>query len=237
MTTQTIADAIQAAKQAAADLPASAAPAVHSAGGNAVSAYVEPAGNLGLDDMLGNGVAVDHWLKLSSDGIKVGDKTKPLDFIKVFLDMSEIAYSYQIKYQLNGSAKYHRTYNRQTESTGGSWAECIRQAQQIDPKAYEYRSAEIPLIAAEDIASKVAGELAAKAGERLGLTLSTTGWKPFQDFVNHVAKKLSADPKTAIIALTLGYEAKTKAGVNPWGVPKFIDAEEVDVLPVFDTIH
>lgn len=236
MSNQSIADAIAAAKQAAADLPAVAGAAAGAAG-TAVSTHVETGATLGLDDMLGNGVTVDHWLKLSSDGIKIGDKTKPLDTIEVFLDMSEIAYSYQIKYQLNGSAKYHRTYNRVTESTGGSWAECIRAAQQIDPKAYEYRSAEIPLIAATNIDSKAAGELAAKAGERLGLTLSTTGWRPFQEFVNYVAKTLKADPKTALVKLTLGYEAKTKVGVQPWGVPKFLSAEEIDVLPVFDTVH
>lgn len=232
--TDSIQDAIRQAQNAAADMAASNAVATQNTGGTAVGA-VGGGAPLGLDDMLSGGVAVDHWLKVTSDGLKIGDKTKPLDTLEVFLDMSEIAYSFQVKYQLNGQAVYHRTYDRQTDSQGGLWMETMRKAQQIDPKAYEYRSAEIPLVSAVDIQGKD-GNVAASAGERLGLTLSTTGWKQFQTFVRELARK-GVDPKTATLKLTVGYETKTKPGVQPWGVPTFLAYEEVDVMPHFDTVH
>ena len=230
-----IEEAMKAAQAAAANYVPANVPAA--AGSTAVGAPVAAGAPLGLDDMMAGGVAVDHWLKLTADGIKVGDKTKPLDTIEVFLDMSEVAYSFAIKYQLNGQAVYHKTYDRVTDSQGGPWISTVQKAQQIDPKAYEYRSAELPLVAAVEIENKVKGEAAAAAaGDRLGLTLSTTGWKKFQDFVRDLTRK-GIDPKTGIVKFTLVFETKKKAGVNDWGVPTFLGAEEVEALPVLGTVH
>jgi hypothetical protein len=232
-----IAAAIAAAQAGAAELAnVQGALATQSNAGTAVGAPVSAGAPLGLDDMMGGGVSVDHWLKVTPFGLTIGDKTKPLDEIEVFIDMSEIAYSFQIKYQQNGKAVYHRTYDRVLDAQGGAWVETMRRAQQIDPKAYEYRSAEIPATLASAVESKEKGKNAAEAGERVGLTLSTTGWKQFQTFVKELARK-EIDPKTAIVKLTLGYETKQKAGVNDWGVPTFLKAEEVDVVPFFDTVH
>lgn len=229
-----IQDAIRQAQSAAADMASNQALSTQTSS-TAVGAASDPGVPLGLDDMLSGGVAVDHWLKVTADGLKIGDKTKPLDTIEVFVDLAEVAYSFQVKYQLNGQAVYHRTYNRQTDSQGGLWIETMRKAQQIDPKAYEYRSAEIPLVAGVAIQAKD-GTNAAEAGERLGLTLSTTGWKQYQTFVRELARK-GIDAKTATLKLTLGYETKTKPGVQPWGVPTFLAYEEIDVMPHFETVH
>ena len=57
-------------------------------------------------------------------------------------------------------------------------AEAIR----IDPRAYEYRSAEVPFALADDVAS-MDGEILATAGQRIGKTLSATEFKPFSLFV------------------------------------------------------
>lgn len=230
-----IAAAIAAAQNAAANHVAAQAVATQTVS-TAVGAATTPGAPLGLDDMMGGGVSVDHWLKVTQFGLTVGDKTKPLDKIEVYLDMSEIAYNFSVKYQLNGSAVYHKTYDRQVDAQGGLWIETMRKAQQIDPKAYEYRSAEIPVTSAGDILGQDGKTVAAAAGERLGLTLSTTGWKKFQDFVRELARK-GIDAKSATVKLTLGFEMKTKAGVNPWGVPTFLDVEEIDAVPVLGTVH
>ncbi|MBD9544335.1 hypothetical protein IB276_33350 [Ensifer sp. ENS04] len=233
--TDSIQAAIQQAQNAAANLAASQAVSTQVAG-TAVGAPVASGAPLGLDDMLSGGVAVDHWLKVTPYGLTVGDKTKPIDKLEVYLDMAEIAYSFQVKYTLNGKATYHRTYDRQTDSQGGLWIETMRKAQQIDPKAYEYRSAEIPVTATADIAHKDGSSVAATAGERLGLTLSTTGWKQFQTFVRELARK-NVDPKSAILKLTLGFQTMSKPGVQDWGVPTFLSYEEVEAVPLFDTVH
>lgn len=233
--TDSIAAAIAQAQGAAANLAASQALTTQTTG-TAVTTSATPGAPLGLDDMMGGGVAVDHWLKVTPFGLTVGDKTKPLDEIEVYLDMAEIAYSFAVKYQLNGSAVYHKTYDRQFDAQGGPWIETMRKAQQIDPKAYEYRSAEIPVAAATAIESKEKGKNAAEAGERLGLTLSTTGWKQFQTFVRELARK-GIDAKSATLKLTLGFQTMSKPGVQDWGVPTFLKAEEVDSIPLFDTVH
>jgi hypothetical protein len=234
MSNQSIADAIAAAQAAAANSVPQQMPAV--VGSTAVGAVASPGAPLGLDDMLGNGVSVDHWLKLTADGIKIGDKTKPLDTLEVFLNMAEIAYIYQVKYTLNGQSVYHKTYDRATDAQGGPWIATIQQAKTIDPKSYEYRSAEIPFVLAAGVESKTKGELAAKAGERLGLTLSTTGWKNFEEFVRNLVRA-KIDTKTGVLKLTLGYQTKQKAGVNDWGIPTFLNVEEIDAMPLFDTVH
>lgn len=235
MTTQTIADAIAQAQAAAAAIPASQVPAVQQAAGTAVGAVASatPGAPLGLDDMLSGGVAVDHWFKLSEHGLVIGDKTKPLDSLEVYLDLSEIAYIYQIKYNLNGNAVYHKSYDRQVDAQGGSWMGTLQKAQAIDPKAYEYRSAEIPVTLAANITAK---EGVVAAGERVGLTLATTAWKNFELFLKALMKQ-GIDAKSATLKLTLGHEVKTKAGVKPWAVPTYSAYEEVDVVPMFDTVH
>lgn len=232
-----IAAAIAQAQQAASQMATShQAVATSTPSNTAVGAPVAAGTPLGLDDMMGGGVNVDHWLKVTPYGLTVGNDTKPMDEIEVFLDMAEIAYSYQIKYQLNGSAVYHRTYDRTLDTQGQPWVQTMQKAQQIDPKAYEYRSAEIPVVAAAAVPSKEAGKTAAEVGSRLGLTLSTTGWKVFQGFVRELVRK-GIDPKTATLKLTLGFETKKKAGVNDWGVPTFLNVEEIDSIPLFDTVH
>jgi hypothetical protein len=236
MSNQSIAEAMAAAQAAAANYTPPANVPAQASGSTAVGAPVASGAPLGLDDMLGGGVSVDGWIKLTADGIKVGDKTKPLDTIVVYLDMASIAYNYSIKYNLNGTAVYHKTYDRLTDAQGGPWISTIQKAQSIDPKAYEYRSAEIPLVVAEAIASKTAGENAAEPGDKLGLALSTTGWAKFQDFIRNLGRQ-NIDPKTGIVKFTLGYETKKKAGVNDWGVPTFLNIEEFDVIPELGTVH
>lgn len=231
--TQSIQDAIAQAKEAAANSLPSGALATQ-AGNTSIGVPMTSGAPLDVDDMLSSGVSVDHWLKFSEHGIAIGDKTKPMDDLVVYLDMSEIAYCYQIKYQLNGAAKYHRSYDRVTENGGGSWMETIRQAQQIDAKAYEYRSAEIPVVASESYSNK--DGVTVNAGDRLGLTLPTTGWKPFEGFLRDL-KKAGVDIKTGVVRLTLGHKVMTKAGVKPWAIPQFLSFEEIDALPVFDTVH
>lgn len=228
-----ITDAIAAAQAAA---QAVAGTSVAAPNQSQAPAPVASGSPLDLDDMLSGGVSVDHWVKMTPFGIVIGDKIKPVDTIEVYLNMDEIAYCYQIKYQLNGAAKYHRSYDRVTDAGGGSWMQTIQQAQQIDPKAYEYRSAEIPVINAVDILGKDGKTVAIKAGDTLGVTLPTTGWKPFQSFVQALARK-NIDPKSASIKLTLGHKVMQKAGVNDWAVPEFGAFEEVDQVPLFDTVH
>lgn len=236
MTQQSIADAIAAAQNAAAAaVNASANLPSTQTGGTAVGAPVS-GGPLGLDDLLAGGVAVDHWLKLSAFGLVVGDKTKPMDTIEAYIDLSQIAYCYAVKYTLNNQATYHRSYDRVKDSRGENWADVLVKAKQIDEKSYEYRSAEIPLVAAADIIGKDGKTVAVKAGETLGLTLPTTGWRPFEAFIKSLVKA-KIDPKGAIVKLTLGHEVKSKPGVNDWAVPSFLNFEEVDVMPVFDTVH
>ncbi len=52
----------------------------------------------------------------------------------------------------------------------------------LDPRAYEYRSAEVLFMLADDVVS-MDGEVLDTAGQRIGKTLSATEFKPFSLFV------------------------------------------------------
>lgn len=189
--------------------------------------------SLSLHDMLLGSIEVDHWLKYTEYGIAIGDRTRPLETISVYLNMDEIAYCYQVKYQLNGAAKYHRSYDRLTDARGGAWSATLDQVKQIDPAAFEYRSAELPLILAEDVLGKDGKTIAVRAGETLGLALPTTGWKSFQRFVRGLNRR-HIDARTASLRFELGFKVLQKTGVKDWSVPEFSDVEEVDDVPLFE---
>ncbi|MFB2553921.1 hypothetical protein [Ensifer soli] len=239
MSNTTIADAIARAQAAAAEIHHhnvnQRMPVVMPAQ-NAVAAPMPAGPPLGLDDMLAGGVAVDHWLKVTPYGLTVGDRTRPIDAIDVYLDMGEIAYNYAIKYTVNGQAIYHKSYDRVTDARGGSWMASLQKAQAIDPNAYEYRSAELPFMAASDIVGKDGKTMAAHEGDRLGLALATTAWTGFERFIRDIRRR-GIDPTTTVLRLTLGTQAKQKTGVNDWGVPTFANVEAVEALPTPETRH
>jgi hypothetical protein len=101
-------------------------------------------------------------------------------------------------------------------------------AQKVDPKAKPYRSADIPLIAVEDIVStKQKGKVLLEKGQAVGISLSTTNWKNWASFWKGL-QSANIDTKTTKVLVKLGYEDKTNAAGNEWAVFTFEFLSVVD---------
>lgn len=204
--------AIDAAKATAGQLPAQAG----AMGGGAVATRGNP---LSMDDLLQDGgITVDAWIKVDEHGIHIGGK-KPIqeEVLGLQLDLAAVRAKYSIKY--GSPPTYKHTYDHQVSSQGEAWALVCQKAAQVDQKAREYRSADIPLIVTNDIPGVKKDELLAEADQTLGLTLSTTAWKYWERFFNSLAKA-GVDLKSDVVTINLRYEVISRNG-NTWGVPTF----------------
>lgn len=171
---------------------------------------------LALDDMLSGSLTVDAWIKVTEHGMTIGTDRTLFETLPVTLDMSAIAYCYSVRY--GNPAQYQKTYDRMVDVRGGSWAQTLQKAQQVDPKASEFRSADLPFVLREDLVNKK-GEVIITAGSTLGHSLSITGWKSFGEFANAL-KKAGVDTSNAVVDLDLGFDVRTNAK-GTWGVLRF----------------
>lgn len=211
-----IQDAINQAQAAASNF----VPAVAQSGGVPAQAPVKAA-PLSVDDMMTGSMAVDGWLKVNYYGLFVGGDKTPFTKLKLRLKLSDVAYNYAIKF--GNPAQYLKTYDRVNCSTGGSWADAQARASRIDPKASEYRSADLPFVLTEDI--KGANGVILEAGKTLGHALSTTGWTAFSSLIKKLRDD-GIDVNTAVVDLEVGYDPK-KTVKGEWGILSFLSYEEV----------
>jgi hypothetical protein len=106
-----------------------------------------------MDNLVGS-FAVDTWLKVKPYGMTIGkDTTTLFDKLPFRIDLSTVVYCRRIRY--GNPAEYRTTYDGLHDFRGGHWTDTVARARSIDPKCQgDYRSADIPLIAAEDIVAK-----------------------------------------------------------------------------------
>jgi hypothetical protein len=106
-----------------------------------------------MDNLVGS-FAVDTWLKVKPYGMTIGkDTTTLFDKLPFRIDLSTVVYCRRVRY--GNPAEYRTTYDGVSDVRGGLWADTVDRACSIDPKCQgDYRSADIPLIAAEDIVAK-----------------------------------------------------------------------------------
>lgn len=225
--TSNIQAAIEAAKAAAAAVPAEAnaalgnlpATAVH---GTAVGAVAQRGAPLGVDDMLSGSLDVVAWLKVNEYGLFIGQDRTPIQTIDVIINMNEVSYCYSVRY--GNPAIYEKTYDRVTNVKGGSWIDTLAKAQRIDPNASEFRSADIPFYLVDDV-KNAKGEVLAPAGKAIGHSLSVTGWKAFQRFIQE-ARNTGLDIYNGSIRTTLGFEVQ-KNQKGTWGILQFSNISSV----------
>lgn len=217
-------DAIKAAKDAAGNAPAETLPATR--GSTDVGAPAQRGTPLGLDDMMTGSISVDAWLKVGEFGLTVGTDRTLFESIPVVINMDEIAYCYSVRY--GNPAQYAKTYDRVTDVKGGSWLATLQRAQSIDPRAGEFRSADIPFHLLKNLENKK-GDVVLEAGKVLGHSLSITGWKSFGEFTNKL-KDLGIDPYKGRVEVDLGFTVRTN-DKGTWGILSFNDPKEVQDDP------
>ena len=218
-------DAIAKAREAAARAPSEGnnLPANASTG----TAVGETRGApLGVDDMLQGALSVAAWLKVNEYGLSIGTDRTLFESLPVILDLGAIQYCYSIRF--GNPAQYAKTYDRRTDARGGSWLNTVQSAQRLDPKANEFRSADIPFRLMKDAVSKDGKTVILKAGESIGHSLSITGWTAFQELIQKL-KSANIDYQNAVLEVDLGFTVKTNAK-GTWGIlafnnPRLLEAD------------
>jgi hypothetical protein len=168
--------------------------------------------------MIAADLAVDHWLKVNQFGLFIDANRTPFKSLELALSLDEIVATRQIK--AGHPVKYWKTLDGATCLTGGSWEDVVAEAQILDPRARDYRSADLPFVALSDIVS-ADGELLAAKDERIGHSLSMTGWRSFSRFLRRLH---NLERETYRIAL--GFKALSR-GPNCWGVLEFMNYEVI----------
>lgn len=227
---------IEAARVASANVVANA-PAAQNYAAPAVAELVQPGRAISLGEALSDsGLAVKEFLKIDKAGFLIGKDTKNFfDELHVQFYLRDIVAFRGVRF--GNPAKYLRSYDRLTEARSRKpWAQCIAEAQAADPRCKgDYASADIPFVMVEDVAGtkgENAGKTLIAKGERLGLTLSITNWKPFSEFIKpyetlRLAGKL---PDDLLLQGKLVHEQK-EANSNTWGIATFKDFQAVaDVI-------
>lgn len=158
---------------------------------------------------------VDHYLKVTEDGIKVGKDSKFMfEELPVTIDMTTVTLFWGVR----ADKTYRRSYNRVTEDgTGQPWASVVAESRRLDPKCKgDYKGADIAMTLTADL-KDAKGVTIAAAGEVLGYTTSITGFGPFQELVAELNGKGLLQ---STIAGTAKHAARNGNG-NNWGVIEF----------------
>lgn len=221
--------AIAAAQAAAANIVPQTDNAVANTGGQsngAVANYEAPKPGAALTaaDMMIGSMNVDAWLKVNEFGLFIGTDKTPHSELKVRLDMADILYCFSVRY--GNPAQYAKTYDHVLDTKGRPWVETLRMAQNIDSRASEFRSADIPFTIVEPVMAKDGKTVLADAGDTIGVSISVTGWRVFQGFLRD-AGKAGIDISNALLEMTLSYEAK-KNDKGEWGILTYNDYSEVN---------
>ena len=229
MSNTAIEDAIRLAQANAGNVGQQADAAL--GGGGAVTQYnqggaLAKGANITFDDLNQGGLNVSTWLKLDKAGIRVGNDMTMFDELEVVLPLDEVGYCYSIRFGV--PAQYRKSYDHITDVRGGAWVQSIAEAQKVDPKAKEFRSADIPFYSVNELKSKK-GEVLASPGDAMGHSLSVTGWRGFAGFITSLQRQ-GIDTNNSIVKFTLGHQyMKNPSG--EWGLFTYTNPEVLPAMP------
>lgn len=210
-----IAQAVEAAKAAAANQAATVGQAVavmNETQSTAVAVMPIAGASVSMEDLMNGAMVVDGWLKITPDGFKAGDGSKIFEEFEFIIEMVEKkGFTAQTSAKFGQSpVSYIKTYDKDLSNArtvdGKSWTGELARAAQIDPRCKPYPSADLILKLAND-----AGTM--KAGQLIGYSLSTTNFK-------HWVKLYRAVKEAGLMGESVLVKAKhiaeSKKGVN-WG--------------------
>lgn len=183
----------------------------------AVAAYAPPGQKMSMDDM-SSGLLVDFWLTVNEYGLILEKEKKNLfTSMLVEIDMTEgQGFVPKMSIKAGNPAQYWSTTDGVTSDKGIPWAQAVAQAQAIDARAYEFRSADVLMTLAEDIEGS--NGKGYKEGDNIGLTLSTTNWKNWAMFYKKVQK---AGLLGQTVKVKVTSEERSNKNDNVWGVVAF----------------
>lgn len=172
-----IAQAVEAAKAAAAAQASNVGQAVATMNENTAVAVMPAAGaKASMEDLMNGAMVVDGWLKISPDGFKAGEGSKIFDSFEFIINMVEgDGFTAQTSAKFGSSpVNYIKTYDKDLSNArtvdGKSWTAELARAAQIDPRVNPYPSADLIFKMTKDTGTM-------KAGQLVGYSLSTTNFK------------------------------------------------------------
>lgn len=171
-----------------------------------------------LDDLNPSSLACDLWLKFGEHGISIKGKDGLVqEPFNVTVDMSKVQVFDCISTG-GDNPIYFKTFDGASDIKGGNWVDSIKKAQAINPKAYIYQGADLAFTLVDDLKDSK-GTLLAKAGTILGYSTTSTGKANLFSFIQQVKEQ---NLTKGVVEVTLGFQKKTKPGINPWAVPTLL---------------
>lgn len=198
-------------------------------GGSVTTAVAGP--KMSMEDAMGSSLSVDCWMKVSKDGIKIGDSPVLLDGdpIHVIIDMKD-GIGFVIKEAIKGGdpAQYAYTQDRVTATTGGSWADAVKKIQALPAaaNARPYRAVDLPMRLPADLiverlkkgTKEVESITVCPAGKIIGHTTSTTNWTAWELLYKAVS---AAGLMGKEVVVNVGYVKRSNPKGNEWGTLTF----------------
>jgi len=209
--------AIEQAKAASANLVVE-----HQTQPQTVAAYQAPR-MVTLQELMVGSFSADAWMNVNAMGICIGaNRTKVFKTLDLELDLSAVKFCWRVKF--GSPAEYRSTYDNVNDSRGGLWTDTLSRAKLLDPRAFEYRSADLPFTSSKDIKDD-AGAVVLAAGKVLGHSLSTTGWKGWATLVNDLIA-LGVNPTQDKISVTV-VQVYNKNQRGEWGTLEFRNPKKI----------
>jgi hypothetical protein len=217
----TLADTMNAAREAAQNLPAT-----QDATGTAVATSAPDATvfSTGLDDFLsGGGIRPDKWLQIKDTGIRIDRDEKA--FVTEFtgdLDLSDVKLFWGSRAEFAGNnVQYAKSYDGKLTDKGENFNQVLAEFKANSLKdASPYRGADILVTLDQDVTQ---GKTEIAAGTKVGYSTSITGFAPFQTFLANMKKqgKLRAEGDGDIVRVKVTHDMRTNNKKQDYGVLLF----------------
>lgn len=170
---------------------------------------------LTLDDFTVGSMDVDAFLKVKEFGLLIGTNDTLFKTLDVKINPGAVQVCNAIKF--GNPAQYLKTYDNATCVQGGSWQNAIARAQQVNPNARPYPSADIPMTLLTDVKDDD-GKVILEKGSTVGHSLSTTNRGEFTNLINELKER---GLESTTVKVKLGFKKRTNKAGNVWGVMTF----------------
>lgn len=173
------------------------------------------------DDDIVDGLVVDKWIRVCPDGILLDKNHTAKQAIdkpfKVMIDAT-MGKGYRPFFTIawGDPTQYAKTYHNAKKGAafdeqGRPWATVVAQAKAVDPKAYDYQTAELAMTLLEKV-----GEL--DAGKVLATSFSSSQHPHWQALLKEIKERGLAGQQ---VIVEVAHQMVKKGNYKPWGVYTF----------------
>lgn len=190
---------------------------------SAQTTAVAPAGAApSMADFMNNTSAVDMWLKITEDGVKLGDDTKLHEELTFRVDFGAIDRFFQVVY--GNPPVYERSRDRVTNLAGQPWTTVLQNAARVQPGVQDFMTANLTFEVIDDIEGKSS---VVPAGTEIGYTLPFMGAKEFVRLCKKLAQE-GHNIETGVFNVTVTGKGQANAKGQKYSKIVFVNAVPAD---------